>query len=79
MAGIIAKAAYAVFQHGSVIGDNWPTRASAVRICESQSRYARAIGQSADGLCVIQGGYDDETGDKVMRYVYPKRSAWRLV
>jgi hypothetical protein len=76
---VVAKASFGVFQHGAFISGDWTTRAAAVRVLESQRRYAIAVGQSADGLVVIQGGYDGDSGDKLMRVVYPKRSAWRLV
>lgn len=75
----VVPTTFAVCQHGSVVSGDWTTRASAIRILESQARYAKAIGQSADGLTVIQGGYDGDTGDKLVRNVYPKRSAWRLL
>jgi hypothetical protein len=76
---VVAKPAFGIFQHGEFISGDWTTRAAAVRVLESQRRYALAIGQSAEGLVVIQGGYDGDSGDKMMRVVYPKRTAWRLV
>ncbi len=76
---VVAKPAYGVFQNGELVSGEWSTRAAAVRMCESQRRYSIAIGQSADGLVVIQGGYDNDSGDKLMRVVYPKRTNWKLV
>jgi hypothetical protein len=76
---VVAQASYAVIQHGFILSDGWTTRASAVRVLQSQERYCRAIGQSAEGLRVIQGGYDNDSGDKMVRGVYPKRTPWRLV
>mgnify|MGYP001586067379 CR=1 FL=1 len=75
----IVKQTFAVMQSDQILSAGWTSRAAALRILESQSRYARAIGQSADGLRIVQGGYDADTGDRVVRNVYPKRSGWRLL
>lgn len=75
----IAKPSFAVTHKGFIMSDGWTTRASAVRVLQSQERYSRAIGQSTEGLAVIQGGYDSDSGDQLVRHVYPKRTAWRLV
>lgn len=76
---VVAKSSFAVVIGHRVISDGWHTRKAAVNIYHSQQRYAAAIGQSAEGMEVIQGGYDADSGDKMLRVVYPKRSAWRLV
>jgi hypothetical protein len=75
----IVKQTFAVLQQDQIISDGWTSRAAALRILESQARYARAIGQSAEGLRIVQGGYDADSGERLIRGVYPKRSAWRLL
>lgn len=75
----IVKQTFAVLQADQVISDGWTSRAAALRILESQARYAKAIGQSADGLRIVQGGYDADRGERLIRQVYPKRSGWRLL
>jgi hypothetical protein len=76
---VVAKDAFAVIRFGIVVSDGWTKRAQAVRILASQERYCRAVHQSTDGFAVIQGGYDSDSGDKLMRTVYPTRTPWRLV
>jgi len=76
---IIVKRSFGVLQHDQMLSEGWTSRASALRILESQARYAKAIGKSADGLRIIQGGYDADSGDRLIRNVYPKRSQWRLL
>lgn len=75
----IVKQLFAVLQQDQVLSDGWTSRSAALRILESQLRYAKAIGQSAEGLCIVQGGYDADSGERLVRNVYPKRSAWRLL
>ncbi len=75
----VVKQTFAVLQHDQVLSSGWTNRAAALRILESQARYAKAIGQSAEGLRIVQGGYDADSGDRVIRNVYPKRSQWRLL
>jgi len=75
----IVAQTFAVLQSDQVISDGWTSRAAALRILASQARYAMAIGQSAEGLRIVQGGYDADSGDRLVRNVYPKRSAWRLL
>ena len=74
----IVKQLFSVIDNGQVCSDGWTTRAAAVRMCESQHRYSRAIGQACNAK-VYQGGYDSDDGERMVRNVYPKRSAWRLV
>ncbi len=75
----IVKRGFAVLQADQVLSEGWTSRASALRVIESQARYATAIGQSAEGLRIVQGGYDADSGDRLIRNVYPKRSGWRLL
>jgi len=75
----IVKQTFAVLQQDQIVSDGWHSRAAALRILESQARYAKAIGQSAEGLRIVQGGYDADSGDRLIRNVYPKRSQWRLL
>ncbi len=78
MASSIVPTTFGVFDGAQSLWPEWHTSKAAVIACELAARYAHSQGRAGD-FTVLQGGYDADSGDKVVRRVYPTRTPWRLV